>query len=525
MEIKEYLRIFGRYWWAIVVLAVVGAAAGWAWWEFGTREYQSSATLFVATQNGTSVTEAYQNNLFSQDRVNSYASLATSEQVAARAVDQLKANISASELRSKITAIPVPKTVLLQVSVTDSDPGQAQTYASAVADQLAGLVGELETSRRGGSPAARAIVVDVAGYPTKPLGYSMITKIGFGAAGGIALGILAAIVLGIVDRRVRGRERVADASGSLLMGALPADPARSKAAVVDLASESAYAESLRELRNNLRFTVPANRDEPARVIAVTSPSASDGRTTLAIDLATVLAETGKPVVLVDGDLRNPAVAARLDLSPAARQGAADRGLSTVLVGENTVAEGLIAEVPVGQHRISLLPAGPTTTRPGELWAGDHAESLFAQLAEQFDYVVVDTPPLGKYNDGAVVAALSDGALLLGRIRRTTSGALTRAVQTLKSANAVLIGSVATDEPAHFKVNIGGAAGAKSTGGKKAAKKSAHEKPGAAKSAPKQAAGQDTGTPAPARVATGAAGPDPPEVIRPIEPGTHPDEAR
>lgn len=477
MEIKEYLRIFGRYWWAIVALAVVGGVAGWSWWEFGDREYQSSATLFVATQNGTSVTEAYQNNLFSQDRVNSYATLAMSEQVAARAVDQLKANISANELRAKVTAVPLPKTVLLQVSVTDKDPGQAQTYASAVADQLAGLVGELETSRRGGSPAAGAIVVDEAGYPTKPLGYSMITRIGMGVAGGTVLGLLVALVLGIVDRRVRGRERVADASGSLLMGALPADSARSKAPVVDLSADSAYAEALRELRNNLRFTVPANRDEPARVIAVTSPSPSDGRTTVAVDLAAVLAETGKRVVLVDGDLRNPAVAQRLDLTPAARQGAADRGLSTVLVGENTLAEGLISEVPVGQHRIAVLPAGPVTTRPGELWAGDHTESLFAELSGQFDYVVVDTPALGKYNDGAVAAALSDGALLVGRIRHTTSSALTRAVQTLKSANAVLIGSVATDEPGEFKIHIGGSDGAKSAGtkaggGKRSAGKSA-----------------------------------------------------
>lgn len=482
MEIKEYLRIFGRYWWAIVALAVVGGVAGWSWWEFGDREYQSSATLFVATQNGTSVTEAYQNNLFSQDRVNSYASLAMSEQVAARAVDQLKANISASELRAKVTAVPLPKTVLLQVSVTDKDPGQAQTYASAVADQLAGLVGELETSRRGGSPAAGAIVVDEAGYPTKPLGYSMITRIGMGVAGGTVLGLLVALVLGIVDRRVRGRERVADASGSLLLGALPADPARRQAPVVDLSADGAYAEALRELRNNLRFTIPANRDQPARAIAVTSPSPSDGRTTVAVDLAAVLAETGKRVVLVDGDLRNPAVAQRLDLTPAARQGAADRGLSTVLVGENTLAESLISEVTVGQHRIAVLPAGPATTRPGELWAGDHTESLFAELSGQFDYVVVDTPPLVKYNDGAVAAALSDGALLVGRIRHTTSSALTRAVQTLKSANAVLIGSVATDEPGEFKIHMGGSDGAKSAK-TKSAKTKAGGKKSAAKAAP------------------------------------------
>ena len=122
--------------------------------QFTTREYQSTATLFVATQNGTTVTEAYQNNLFSTDRANSYATLATSEQVAARAVDQLKGSITPEELRAKISAVAAPKTVLFNVSVVDADPALAQTYANAVTDQLVGLVSELETSRRGGTPAA-----------------------------------------------------------------------------------------------------------------------------------------------------------------------------------------------------------------------------------------------------------------------------------------------------------------------------------------------------------------------------------
>ena len=85
----EYLRIFRRYWWLIVVLTIVGAAGGYITTLFLTPEYQSTARLFVATQNGTSVTEAYQNNLFSQERVFSYADLAKSQQVSARAVDQL----------------------------------------------------------------------------------------------------------------------------------------------------------------------------------------------------------------------------------------------------------------------------------------------------------------------------------------------------------------------------------------------------------------------------------------------------
>jgi capsular exopolysaccharide synthesis family protein len=443
LEIMDYLRIFRRYWWLIVVFTIVGAGAGYVTTLFMTPEYQSTARLFVATQNGTSVTEAYQNNLFSQERVFSYADLATSEQVAARAVDQLKAPISPEELRTKISAVPGEKTVLLDVSATDPDPAQAQTYANAVADQLVGVVSELETSRRGGSPAAGLVVVDEANYPTSALGYGWLTMLGLGAAIGLVVGIVAAVLAGVIDKRLRGRESVEGTTGTNLIGALPQDPSRPTVDVVDLDGEGLYAERVREMRTNLRFAVPNGNGGPVRTIAVTSPLSSEGRTTTAIDLAAALAESGRSVILVDGDLRHPALASRLPLDDHRRSRALHQGLSTVLVGEHALAEAVIGEVPVGAHTIALLPAGPRAPRPGELWANDRAVTLFEDLSKNFDYVVVDTPPLDTYADGANAGALCDGALLLARIDSTTSSALRRAIQSLQTANVSLIGTVAT----------------------------------------------------------------------------------
>jgi capsular exopolysaccharide synthesis family protein len=443
LEIMDYLRIFRRYWWLVVVLTIVGAGGGYVTTLFLTPEYQSTARLFVATQNGTSVTEAYQNNLFSQERVNSYAALATSEQVAARAVDQLKAPISPEELRSKIAAAPAGKTVLLDVGVTDPNPAQAQTYANAVADQLVGLVSELETSRRGGSPAAGVVVVDEASYPTNEIGFGFWTIIGLGAAVGLVLGIVAAVLWGIFDKRLRGRDSVEGTTGTNLIGALPEDSARPRVEVVDLDGNGLYTERVRELRTNLRFAVPPGGEGPARSIAVTSPSSGEGRTTTAIDLAAALAESGRSVVLVDGDLRNPTLADRLTLDPKSRIAAADKGVSTVLSGEHALPQVLIGEVAVGAHAIALLPAGPKPSRAGELWATDQASALFEDLTRGFDYVVVDTPPLGAYADGTNIGALCDGVLLLSRIGRTTSSALRRAIQSLQAANVRLIGPVAT----------------------------------------------------------------------------------
>ncbi len=448
LDIRDYLVILRRYWWIIVVLTAIGAAVGYATTLILTPKYQSTARLFVTTQSGTSVGEAYQNNMFSQERVVSYAGLAESEQVAARAVDQLKGQISVDELRKKVTAKAVDKTVLLDVSVRDADPQSAQTYANAVADQLVQLVSELETSRRGGTPAAGAVVVDDADYPTSPIGLSTLTKALLGAAAGLLAGIILAVLVGLLDRRLRARDGVERVTGSSVLGVLPAEPDRAKAGVVDLAADGLVAERLRELRTNLRFVVPPGADGPPRVIAMTSPANGDGRTTTAADLAAALAESGRSVVVVDGDLRKPGLADRMALDDAAHRGAAERGLATVLVGEHTLDEALLPNVDAGGRSIALLPAGPVPTRVGELWAADRAPEVLEALRARFDYVIIDTPPLRSFTDGAMVASLVDGAIVLARIRHTSTAALRAGLQALQRANATLIGTVVTGEPGH-----------------------------------------------------------------------------
>ena len=441
MAIGDYLRAFRRFWWLIVVVAVIGAAGGYVWSLVATPKYASTAQLFVTTQSGTSVGDAYQNNLFSQERVKSYASLATSRQVAARAVEQLKSTMSADDLRSKISAAPVLNTVLLDVTATDADPVAAQTYANAVADQLVQLVSELETSRRGGTPAAGAILVDDADYPSSASGPSLVTRIGLGVVAGLALGVIAVIVLALVDTRVRRRERVEDIAGSLVLGEVVADPKRPGVPVLDPAAGGELVERVRQLATNLRFARTAAGGRPV-VVAVTSPAHGDGRSTLAIDLAAVLAESGRRVLLVDGDLLTPTLADRLLSSDPGGRGRPTRGLSTVLLGDDTLDDAVITRV--GGHPFALLPAGPVPTSRGRLWGADRAQQVFADLAVRFDHVVVDTPPLGVCTDGAIAAALGDGAVVLARLGHTRSSALRRGLESLTTAHAEFLGVVVTD---------------------------------------------------------------------------------
>jgi receptor protein-tyrosine kinase len=445
LAIGDYLRTFRRFWWLVVVATLVGAGVGYATIFMTTPQYQSTARLFVTTQSGTSVGDAYQNNLFSQERVVSYAGLATSEQVSARAIDQLKMPITADELRSKITATPVPKTVLLDITVSDTDPLKAQTYANAVSDQLVQLVSELETSRRGGTPAAGAILLDDANYPTKVGGLSLLTRVALGAAGGLVVGVLLAVLIGFLDSRVRGRDSIEAISRSHALGALVDDPRRADVSVVDLEAGGLAAERLRELRTNLQFARTSAGQRPT-VIAVTSPTRGDARTTTAIDLAATFAEAGRKVILVEGDFVNPVLAERLDLTDAERARAVQRGLGTTLAGDHEVSVAVI-ESPGGAP-FALLPAGPSASTRRRLWGDEAAGRTIEALRAAYDYVVIDTPPLNEATDGAVAAALGDGAILLARIGHTTTKGLRSAIQVLETARAESIGTVVTCEPGH-----------------------------------------------------------------------------
>lgn len=442
-----FWRVFAKYWWVAVVCTLIGAAVGWGTWAFIDHKYESTSRLFASTQNGTTVSEAYNNNLFSQQRVNSYVILATSEQVASRAVDALNAPITPQELMSKITSEPIPQTVLFTITVTDPDPARAQEYTNAVADQLIGLVSELETSRRGGSPSAGVVVVDQANFPTAPTGWSLWLRVGVGAGGGLVVGLLAIIAIASLDRRIRGGNSVELVSGSPLVGALPKDRARAERGSVDLGAGGLYADRLRELRTNVRYSAKS-----PKIIAVTSPSPDDGRTTVTLDLALSLAEAGKHVLVVDGDLRDPALVAALPMSDEARSTAKLHGLSTLLVGEDRLSAALRPRVDVDGLPLAFLPAGPTTAPPGQLWATDRAPSLIEELRGKFDYVIVDTPPLEKFNDAVAIAAQADGALVVSRIGKTTSAALQRTMQALQKANVTVIGTVVTCEPARRRAN-------------------------------------------------------------------------
>lgn len=191
-------------------------------------------------------------------------------------------------------------------------------------------------------------------------------------------------------------------------------------------------EQYKLLRANLEFTVADGVGCP--VIGVTSSIRGEGKSTTAINLSYVLAEKGSRVLLIDGDLRLPSVAKKMGL-------ASSPGLSNMLIGQ---AGREISEFSSGVlDTWYVLPSGDIPPNPSELLGSGRMTALLESLSAQFDYIVIDLPPVNIVADALSVSSMLAGMLVVVREEYTEKKELERCLRQLKMSNANILGCVMT----------------------------------------------------------------------------------
>jgi capsular exopolysaccharide synthesis family protein len=414
------------------LVAVLGAVAVTL---LTTPLYQASTRLFVSTTAGASVTEIYQGNLFSQERVKSYAELLMGEALAQRTIDKLGLEMSAEELQKNVKASAKLDTVLINVEVLDQSPVRARDIANTLSDEFVAMVRELETPADGGQPDARVVVEQRASIPEHPVVPKTARNIGIGLALGVALGIGLAVLRDTLDNTVKDRQTLEEITRVGLVGSIPLDKERRNEPAISFDKDnSAIAEAFRKLRTNLQFLAV---DDPPRVIVVTSSIPNEGKTTMAINIALALAEAEHNVVLVDGDMRRPMLDKYLDL-------VGPVGFSTVLSGAASLSEVL---QKTRFPRLTVLTSGAVPPNPSELLGSLAAQKVLSELRANFDYVIVDSSPLLAVTDAAILATNSDGVLIMARFGQTKREQLAHAFGNLEDVGATILGAVFTMTPA------------------------------------------------------------------------------
>jgi succinoglycan biosynthesis transport protein ExoP len=442
VDIELAIRVLRRSWWVVVGCVLLGVGGAALATLVATPAYQSSTRLFVSTTGDDTTSTALQGNQFSRERVASYVQLLTGKNIASQVIETLGLDVSPGDLASRVVASSSPNTVLIDLSIVDGSPVAARDITNAYAAAFTEIVGGLETSQEGATPPVKVTQVElpeVAGAPISPI---PSRNLAMGLGLGLIAGAAGSLLRERLDRTIRSAEQMQELTGRSVLGALVEDADLEGEHVLSDTSEfSGTAEAYRQVRTNLQFI---DVDNPARTVVVTSSLPGDGKTTVAVNLALVLAQSGARVVLIEADLRRPRVVSYLGMISGA-------GLSNVLAGDAEHHELIQRHAIDG---LSVLAAGPMPPNPSEMLGSLQMRRLLDTLRQDNDYVIIDAPPLLPVTDGAVLAKAADGAVLVTRYGVTTREQLQQAIENLERIDARLLGLVLNRIPVKVATGYG-----------------------------------------------------------------------
>lgn len=291
-----------------------------------------------------------------------------------------------------------------------------------------------ETDETNDFEAANALVVDpavAAINPSKPR-RSLIVMIAFAVA--LMLGVLLAFLRDMLDNTVKTPEDVENRLNSTMLGLIALQPMSRAEKKKNLALvgddehvDASFVESIRTIRTGLSLS---SLDKPYKLIEVTSSIPNEGKTTVALNLASIMGQMGK-TLLIDADLRRPSLARSVHLHTKA-------GLTDVLAGSAPLKEAIVHNDDLG---IDVLTAGQHSTNPLELIASNKFKELLKKLGEHYDQVILDTPPTQAVSDALVMGSAADAVVYVVKAHSTSINTVKHGLNRLKYANANVVGVV------------------------------------------------------------------------------------
>jgi polysaccharide biosynthesis transport protein len=304
-----------------------------------------------------------------------------------------------------------------------------------------------------GLRATNIRIIDHASIPSTPVRPNRTRNIEFALAAGLILGIAFAFTREALDNSIKSAQEIERLTSLPTLSMIPrhALPVLHRSNSSQLKSRrnghrgelsfpvelavmkkpgAAISESYRALRTSILLSTA---ERPPQVLLITSAQPSEGKTSTTLNLAVTLAQKGSRVLVVDSDLRRPAIAKALSLS-------GDHGLSEILTGVHEFDEAQLQRVD-GVDTLYLLAAGPHPPNPAELLCSLKMEMLLKQLRQRFDHILLDSPPVLPITDATILSNLVDGVVLVVECEGTTRVALSRACNVIEHSGGKILGTV------------------------------------------------------------------------------------
>lgn len=291
-----------------------------------------------------------------------------------------------------------------------------------------------ETSLAGDIQKRKITIICPADVPDHPVPSKRKRYLILSVVLGLAAAIGLAFLLEQLDQSVKGVHDLEDYVGVSYLGSLGHMRQTTDGVpylVVREMEKSSYAEGFRTIRTNLMFSAGSDN---RRSLTVTSSVPKEGKSTISSNLAVAIAQSGKRVLLVDGDMRRPSIAKAFDIQT-------DVGLSSFLVGEAT-EDQVVYESSV--DNLSVVPCGRVPKNQSELLGSDTMAQFIKWAEDNYDVTIYDTPPVSSVSDPLVLSAMTRTAVMVIRAGDTSRAIAKRCTQQLRDLDVRVLGAVVND---------------------------------------------------------------------------------
>ena len=425
MDLSEFFGVLRAQWRIIagcVVLAVLSAVTVTA---LTTPVYTAQARVYLSTSGQEGDGQDAGTFVLTEDDLDTYVSILDTPAV----LNPIREELDLPKGHPvNVTAEVTGATSILRITAQAPDPQEAAAVANETGPQLGKVAGEFSTLLAASGQEVVSTPIAPATPPSRPTSPDPVRNMGLALLVGLALGLGLALLRHALDTKVRTEADIKALSDNPMLGGLPMVKTSSSQGLLSVETEphSRHAEAIRRLRTNLMF-VDVTTGKHSFV--VTSAMPGEGKTTTAANLGLALADSGTRTLLVDADLRHPSVAKTMGLEGGV-------GLTTILLGE-TDPQDVIQRW--GSTNLYVLPAGQIPPNPSELLGSKPMELLMARLLDDYDFVLIDSPPVVPVIDAVIVERLTGGLLMVVGMNRTKKKDLANALKQLHTVGVNVSG--------------------------------------------------------------------------------------
>ncbi len=455
-SIKDLIRLLMSHIWLIVIVTILGGAAAFAFSKYVLPlKYSSHITMYVQSYTGITENNNNANNISnSKQLVNTYMEVLKDDAVMNAVGDKLleqydkedlekylsvnsEGKVTPSSIRKCLTITSVVDTSAVKVVATTLDP----ELAADICNDLTEVAPEYVEKAVG---VGSINTIDKAKVYKTPVAPNKMKNTAIGMAAAFMLIVLIIFIIDFFDNTIKEPDEAAELYNKAIIGEIQQfgdgkkksskknkEPAAGRGLLTDKDVPFNVVESYKSIRTNLLFTIATSEK---KVIAVSSPNPCEGKSTSAANIAIALAQTGSSVLLIDGDMRKPIQHQTFKVKNS-------EGLSTLIINQSTEAKSVRKNVT---DHLDLLPSGPIPPNPSELLASDNFRKLLTKFAEEYDYIIIDTPPINMVSDAMVLNDNISGIVLVLRYAATTFDDLSDCMKQADIAQANVLGFIMND---------------------------------------------------------------------------------